>query len=120
MKVELQTQTAQPIVTISQNAAVEVARLIETENHPDGTGVRLSVKGGGCSGLSYALTFDLPKENDHVLAQRDVQVIVDRKSAIYLKGVHLDFQSGLEGKGFVFQNPNASNTCGCGESFSVL
>ena len=82
-------------------------------------GVRLGVKGGGCSGFSYVLEFDNEREGDNILEQDGVKFFMDRKSAIYLKGIVLDYKAGLKGKGFVFQNPNATSTCGCGESFSV-
>tara|TARA_R110001592_G_scaffold173302_3_gene411945 strand:- start:1969 stop:2331 length:363 start_codon:yes stop_codon:yes gene_type:complete len=83
------------------------------------TGVRLGVKGGGCSGFSYVLEFDNEHDGDNILEQDGVKFYMDRKSAIYLKGIVLDYRAGLQGKGFVFQNPNATTTCGCGESFSV-
>ena len=82
--------------------------------------VRVGVKSGGCSGLSYDLTFDNKKEeNDKVFEQNDVKIIVDKKSFLYLVGTTLEFSGGLNGKGFVFNNPNANRTCGCGESFSL-
>ena len=80
---------------------------------------RLGIKGGGCSGLSYSLGFTEQQEGDTVIDFEDFKVFLDRKSTIYLKGIVLDFKEGLQGKGFVFTNPNASSTCGCGESFSV-
>lgn len=83
------------------------------------TGLRLAIQGGGCSGLSYKTSFDARQPNDYTLALDGFEIYVDPKSAIYLKGITLDYQSGLEGKGFVFQNPNATSTCGCGESFSL-
>jgi len=82
-------------------------------------GLRLGVSGGGCSGLSYKIEFSEPKPNDNVLEMSNVKILIDPKSAIYLKGIVLDFKDGLNGKGFVFDNPNAKNTCGCGESFSI-
>lgn len=106
------------LVQATPEAIVELRRLIETEN-ADKEGVRLGVKGGGCSGFSYVLDFDTPREHDHIISQDGIKFFVDRKSAIYLKGIVLDYRSGLQGKGFVFQNPNATSTCGCGESFSV-
>ena len=106
------------IVKATPEAIAELTRLIETENS-DQEGVRLGVKGGGCSGFSYVLDFGGPREQDHILIQDEVKFFMDRKSAIYLKGIVLDYRSGLQGKGFVFQNPNATSTCGCGESFSV-
>jgi iron-sulfur cluster assembly protein len=106
------------IVTLTPNAQEEVRRLINAEGKP-GVGLRLGVKGGGCSGFSYKLEFDQKKEGDIVVEYGDISVWLDRKSTIYLRGITLDYQKGLQGKGFVFHNPNATNTCGCGESFSV-
>ena len=82
--------------------------------------VRVGVKSGGCSGLSYNLTFDnKQQENDKVFEENDVKIIVDKKSFLYLVGTTLEYSGGLNGKGFVFNNPNANRTCGCGESFSL-
>jgi iron-sulfur cluster assembly protein len=82
--------------------------------------VRVGVKSGGCSGLSYDLTFDnKTSENDKVFEDNNIKVIVDKKSFLYLVGTTLEFSGGLNGKGFVFNNPNANRTCGCGESFSL-
>lgn len=106
------------LVTLTENAQVEVRRLIAEQNKP-GIGLRLGVKGGGCSGFAYKLEFDQKKEGDVVVPYGDVNVFLDKKSTVYLRGITLDFQKGLTGKGFVFNNPNATNTCGCGESFSV-
>ena len=81
--------------------------------------LRVGVKSGGCSGLSYDLTFDNKKEeNDKVFEENNVKIIVDKKSFLYLVGTTLEYSGGLNGKGFVFNNPNANRTCGCGESFS--
>ena len=82
--------------------------------------VRVGVKSGGCSGLSYELKFDNKKEeSDKVFEDNDVRIIVDKKSFLYLVGTALEYSGGLNGKGFVFNNPNAQRTCGCGESFSL-
>ena len=82
--------------------------------------VRVGVKSGGCSGLSYDLTFDnTHKENDKVFEENDIKIVVDKKSFLYLVGTTLEYSGGLNGKGFVFNNPNANRTCGCGESFSL-
>ena len=105
------------LVTLTESAVEKVNELLKDEE--EGKGLRLGVKGGGCSGFSYSTTFDFEKERDNVLDVGGFKVFLDPKSTIYLKGIQLDYQSGLEGKGFVFQNPNASNTCGCGESFSI-
>lgn len=113
------TSTATPaIVSLTERAIRHVRRLLENENKP-GLGLRLGIQGGGCSGLSYRLGFDMPTPADHVHDFDGVKVYVDPKSALYLKGTMLDFDDGLQGKGFQFKNPNAENTCGCGESFSI-
>ena len=107
------------IITLTDKAQSYLINLInnqETEN----AGVRVSVIGGGCSGLSYKIDFGQEKDKDRILKfENGLTVFIDPKSSIYLKGVVLDYQDGLNGKGFVFKNPNATNTCGCGESFSV-
>src|ERR1043165_1285604 len=100
------------IVSLTSNAQAEVKRLIDDQNKP-GLGLRLGVKGGGCSGFSYKLEFDQKKEGDIVVPFDQFNVYLDRKSTVYLRGITLDHQKGLAGKGFVFNNPNATNTCGC-------
>ena len=106
------------IVNLSDTAKEEIKRLISKEhNTPDG--IRLSILAGGCSGLSYHMEFDTIKENNYVSDVDNVKVIVDQKSALYLSGITLDFQGGLNGRGFVFSNPNATKSCGCGTSFAV-
>ena len=105
-------------VTLTENARSEVKRLLEEEDNR-GQGLRLGVSGGGCSGLVYKVAFDSFQEGDVVIPQEGFDVYLDRKSVIYLRGIVLDFQKGLSGRGFQFSNPNASNTCGCGESFAV-
>lgn len=105
------------LVTLTDEALEKVEALLQKEE--PGKGLRLGVKGGGCSGFSYSMTFDFEKERDNIIQYGGVRVLLDPKSTIYLKGIQLDHESGLEGKGFVFKNPNASNTCGCGESFSI-
>ncbi|MDP6933937.1 MAG: iron-sulfur cluster assembly accessory protein [Myxococcota bacterium] len=110
--------TQQNLVQLTEGAAVEVRKLLAEENIPE-LGLRLGIKGGGCSGLSYVLEFTEPEDGDTIMNFDGFKVYLDRKSTIYLSGVVLDYQDGLNGKGFVFQNPQASNTCGCGESFSI-
>lgn len=111
-------QEPKALVTASESAIAELKILLKKEGDAV-DGVRMAVKGGGCSGLSYVLDFDKKREGDNVLIMDDVTFLMDRKSTIYLKGILLDFKEGLQGKGFVFTNPNATSTCGCGESFSV-
>jgi len=111
------TQT--PIITLTEAAVKEVRRLLDVQGITEG-GLRLGVKGGGCSGLSYTVNFDEKvSEYDTVCEADGVKVIVDAKSAIYLTGMELDYQKDLVSGGFKFINPNASKTCGCGESFSA-
>lgn len=106
------------VINLSQKAKEELARLLKIEaNNPDG--VRLSLLAGGCSGLSYNLEFGKIKENDLIADHGGIKIFVDPKSALYLYGVTLDFQGGLTGKGFIFDNPNAKKSCGCGTSFSA-
>jgi iron-sulfur cluster assembly protein len=107
------------IVTVTEKALNHIREIYKNENKDSSTGLRLGVSGGGCSGLSYKVEFSEPKEKDNVQVYGDIKVFIDPKSSIYLSGVVLDFKDGLNGKGFVFENPNAKNTCGCGESFSV-
>ncbi len=105
-------------IELSDAAKVEVKRLLEKENKPE-LGLRLGVQGGGCSGLSYKLNFDKSREGDNVMELGTFNVFVDPKSFLYLNGILLDYVDSLQGKGFKFVNPNAKNTCGCGESFGV-
>lgn len=106
------------LIELTDAASVEVRRLLTTDEH-QGKGLRLGIKGGGCSGLTYVLDFTEQQEGDTVVNFDGFEVFLDRKSTIYLQGITLDHQGGLTGKGFVFQNPAATNTCGCGESFSL-
>lgn len=117
---ESQSETT-ALVQVTPAALKQVRRLLEDEQEANAaiTGLRLAVKGGGCSGFSYKLAFDGEQPKDNVATIEGVQVYIDPKSAIYLKGITLDFHGGLDGKGFVFLNPNASSVCGCGESFNV-
>jgi len=108
------------MITVHDNARDQVHRLMAENNCPEGSFVRVGVKGGGCSGLMYELTFDHDEqEGDQRFQDNGITVIVDRKSFLYLVGTELQFSGGLNGKGFVFHNPNANRTCGCGESFSI-
>ncbi|HTF03054.1 MAG TPA: iron-sulfur cluster assembly accessory protein [Bacteroidia bacterium] len=108
------------MITVSDNAKSHALELIKQENKPADSFIRVGVDSGGCSGLSYKLEFDnVMREGDQVFEDKGIKVVIDRKSFLYLAGTELDYSGGLNGKGFVFNNPNASRTCGCGESFSV-
>ena len=110
----------QPLtISISAEAAAHVQDFAAQAGKPD-SDLRVGVKGGGCSGLTYVLDLvDEPQEDDKVLEEHGVKLFVDRKSYVFLAGTILEYSGGLNGKGFVFNNPNAKTTCGCGTSFSV-
>jgi iron-sulfur cluster assembly protein len=108
------------MITVSDKAKERILELKKEEGRTENENIRVSVKGGGCSGLMYDLGFDANVvDSDHIFEDKGVKILVDRKSLLYLAGTTLEFSDGLNGKGFQFVNPNASRTCGCGESFSV-
>jgi iron-sulfur cluster assembly protein len=109
------------MINISDSAREQLLKLMSSEGKdPESTFVRVGVESGGCSGLSYKLDFDAEKrEEDKLFEEGSVNLLVDKKSFFYLIGTTLEYSSGLNGKGFQFVNPNASRTCGCGESFAV-
>ncbi len=111
---------SQQEINISDKAADEIKRVMADNKIPQHFGLRMGVKGGGCSGFSYVLGFDeKANESDKVVETNGIKVYVDERSLPYLSGVVLDFQDGMTGRGFTFDNPNASRTCGCGHSFSA-
>jgi iron-sulfur cluster assembly protein len=108
------------MITVSDQAKSEVLRLMNESKVKQDAFIRVGVKGGGCSGLSYELDFDSQlKDDDKLFEDKGVKIVVDKKSFLYLIGTELDYTGGLNGKGFIFKNPNANRTCGCGESFSI-
>jgi iron-sulfur cluster assembly protein len=105
---------------VSDSASAKIKALITEQNMPENSFVRISVKGGGCSGLSYDMSFDHEqKPEDQVFEDKGVKLVTDLKSFLYVCNTTLEFSDGLNGKGFEFSNPNASRTCACGESFAV-
>ncbi len=109
------------MIQVSEAASNKIIEMMKDDGF-DATNdyVRVGVKSGGCSGLSYDLTFDkVIGENDKVFEDNNIKIAVEKKSFLYLAGTILEFSGGLNGKGFVFNNPNAQRTCGCGESFSL-
>lgn len=109
------------MIELTEKALKEVKRLIDQESDPKSTYLRVMVVGGGCSGMSYKLGFEKNAltEKDKLIELGSVKVVVDSKSALFIQGMSLDFSDGLNGKGFVFNNPNAKRSCGCGSSFSA-
>lgn len=109
------------MIKVSEQARMRIAQLLSEEGTSlDTSFVRVSVSSGGCSGLSYNLSFDkLRNEKDQLFEDNGVKILVDKSSFLYLVGTVLEYSGGLNGKGFVFNNPNANRTCGCGESFAV-
>jgi len=107
------------MINISDSARDRLLHIMQKEKE-DKNFVRVGVESGGCSGLSYKLDFDNAKnDDDELIKDNEIQLLVNKKSFLYLVGTTLEFSDGLNGKGFVFNNPNASRTCGCGESFSL-
>jgi iron-sulfur cluster assembly protein len=114
--------TTENAVTVTDKAKARVKQLMEDAGHGTDPSyfLRVSVVGGGCSGLSYKIDFDnVLKPADQVFDNEDLKIVTDLKSFLYLVNTELDFSDGLNGKGFYFHNPNASRTCACGESFAV-
>ncbi len=108
------------MITLTPNAAGQVKKLIEHENKPN-LGLRIGVKGGGCSGMSYVLSIDevTPKQFDSIFEQDGVKILIDAKSHLYLDGTNIDYKESVMGGGFEFNNPMAKKSCGCGTSFTT-
>lgn len=111
-------ETARPIV-LTERAARQVKKIVEQEGLESELYLRVAVEGGGCSGLSYKLGLDHRSDEDRVYASFDVEIIVKEEHLMYLEGISIDYPDGLDARGFVFDNPNATDNCGCGESFAV-
>jgi len=107
------------VLNITERAAKQLAKIIRETDVEQGKKLRIGVKGGGCSGLSYVMDFDKPGALDLAVHAHGVELIVDRRHALYLEGTVLDFHDGLDARGFTFENPKATSTCGCGSSFSA-
>lgn len=107
-------------ITFTENAIVEIKRLMNEETFDNTKKLRVGVKGGGCSGMTYVLGFDEQQADDEVYSfDEEFSFIMNKSHGLYLFGMQVDWQDGLNSRGFTFQNPNASKTCGCGTSFSV-
>ena len=114
-----QTASANVPIDISPNAAKEIRKIMRTKKIPEGYGLRVGVRGGGCSGMSYVLGFDKKREHDKKFDIDGITVFMDKRHGLYLMGTTVDYHDGLDARGFVFENPNATQTCGCGSSFSA-
>lgn len=106
-------------VKFTEGAIAEIRRLMSEANFDHSQVLRVGVKGGGCSGLSYVMGFDGKKENDEQYTYQDIPFVMEKAHEMYLFGMEIDWQNGLNNRGFTFRNPNASATCGCGSSFAV-
>lgn len=113
------TSTTLAPITLTQGAVSQLKRIMQDQNISEEHGLRIGVKGGGCSGFSYILGFDVPKENDEIHDIEGMKVLMQKSHAIYLLGMEVDWVEGLNNRGFSFNNPNAKETCGCGTSFSA-
>lgn len=114
----METTTTVP-VSFTASAAAEIKRLMASADFDPGKKLRVGVKGGGCSGMTYVLDFDDVKSNDELFETDGISFMIDKAHGIYLVGMEIDWQGGLNSRGFTFKNPNASSTCGCGTSFAV-
>ena len=108
-----------PPVQLTERAAKQVRKIRSAENLEEDLRLRVAVEGGGCSGLSYKLGFDYKSEKDEVLVSQGIEILVEPKHMMYLKGISVDYPDGLDARGFTFDNPNATETCGCGSSFAT-
>ncbi len=106
-------------VSFTESAVTEIKRLMNEPTFDNSKLLRVGVKGGGCSGMTYVLDFDPQTEKDAIYEVEGIQFIIDRSHDLYLAGMQIDWQGGLNSRGFTFNNPNASSTCGCGTSFAV-
>jgi iron-sulfur cluster assembly protein len=105
-------------ISLTERAIAEIKVIMRDKNVPEDYGLRIGVQGGGCSGMSYLLGFDKQKDADELFDVNGLALIMDKKHAMYVMGMEVDFQDGLNARGFVFNNPQAKSTCGCGSSFS--
>jgi len=109
---------ADPVI-LTDRAAKQIIKIKEKENLDENLYLRVAVEGGGCSGLSYKLGFDIRTVEDKIVVSNDIEIVIDPKHLMYLNGIEIDYPDGLDARGFTFDNPNASESCGCGSSFAV-
>lgn len=118
-EIAVQTGTLPAPIALSDRAAREIRKIMSTRDIPEGFNLRVGVRGGGCSGMSYILGFDKMREHDTTFDVDGVTVYMDKRHGLYLMGVTVDYHDGLNARGFIFENPNATQTCGCGSSFAA-
>jgi iron-sulfur cluster assembly protein len=114
----MSTTTLQSPIQLTERAALEIRNIMSAKNIPEGYQLRVGVKGGGCSGMSYILGFDRQRDHDMEFEVDGIVVFMDKRHGLYLMDTVVDYQDGLNARGFTFENPNATSTCGCGSSFS--
>lgn len=113
------TKLAKCPIQLTPGAIVEIKQLIYEKEVPDNQGLRIGVEGGGCSGLTYILGFDEPQDMDMTFELEGIKLLINKAHGMYLAGMEVDYHNGLQNRGFIFNNPNAADTCGCGTSFST-
>lgn len=106
-------------ISLTGEALSEIKAIINEQNVPGDHGLRIGVRGGGCSGFQYMMGFDVEKENDEVFEMDNVKILLNKMHGMYLVGMEIDYYYGLDNRGFIFNNPNAQSTCGCGSSFTA-
>ncbi len=116
---EVKEKTKNLPITLTEGAVKQLKRIMVEQNVPADHGLRVGVKGGGCSGFSYILGFDQQKDNDEIYEISELRVLMSKAHGLYLLGIEIDWVEGLNNRGFTFNNPNAKDTCGCGTSFSA-
>ncbi len=117
--IDNERNTIEVPISLTKGAVKEILRLQKTVKENEGKALRVGVKGGGCAGFSYTLEFEEKNDNDQLYQIHGIDIIIDKSHEIYLLNTEIDFDQGLNNRGFTFKNPNAEETCGCGESFAV-
>ena len=116
---QMSKDTEQKPVILTERAARQIREIKEDEGLDDELYLRVAVEGGGCSGLSYKLGFDIKTDEDKIVESQGLEIVINPKHLMYLEGIQIDYPDGLDARGFTFDNPNASESCGCGSSFAV-
>lgn len=117
--IDMENVKTESPITLTKGAITELKRIMKDQNIAPDHGLRVGVKGGGCSGFSYILGFDAPKPTDKIYDVDGMKVFMEKSHGLYLLGMEIDFVNGLNNRGFMFNNPNATDTCGCGTSFNA-